>query len=99
MKNIADTGIKPIVIDELCALAKRHGIKTVILFGSRARGDYMAKSDIDLAVSGGDAVKFQLDAEDETSTLLSFDVVDINGAGEKLVNAVNTEGVTLYEKV
>ena len=42
--------------EELIALAQRCGLKKVILFGSRARGDCRERSDIDLAVSGGDIV-------------------------------------------
>ena len=46
-----DTGIRKQVIDEIESLAKRHKSEKVILFGSRARGDYKRTSDIDLAVS------------------------------------------------
>lgn len=34
--------------------------RKVILFGSRARGDFREKSDIDLAVEGGDLSGFPL---------------------------------------
>ena len=34
------TGIKKQVINEILELAKKYDIKQVILFGSRARGDY-----------------------------------------------------------
>lgn len=44
--------------------------KKVILFGSRAR-------DIDLAVEGGRSTDFILDVKDTTSTLLNFDIVDL----------------------
>lgn len=35
-----DTGIKDQVLNEIVQLAQKHGVKKVILFGSRARGDY-----------------------------------------------------------
>ena len=38
-------GIKKNVIEEICGLAKKHGLEKVILFGSRARGDYGRASD------------------------------------------------------
>ncbi len=44
----------------------------VILFGSRARGDFRRTSDIDLAVTGGDFDRFALDVEEETTTLLEY---------------------------
>ncbi len=40
------------------------------MFGSRAR-------DIDLAVEGGRSTDFILDVKDTTSTLLNFDIVDL----------------------
>ena len=44
-----DTGIKEKVIEEIRALAKEYGLKRVVLFGSRTRGDYKERSDIDIA--------------------------------------------------
>ena len=58
------TGIKQKVITEIRNLAVRHGIHKVVLFGSRARGDFHDRSDIDLAVSGGDAGRFRLAVEE-----------------------------------
>ena len=49
---------------ELLALAEACGLSRLILFGSRARGDNRERSDIDLAVSGGDVVRFSLDVEE-----------------------------------
>lgn len=84
---------------ELLALAKTYGLDKVILFGSRARGDHRERSDVDLAVSGGDVVRFSLGVED-LPTLLSFDVVDLDGAVQpELLESIQREGVTLYEKI
>ena len=68
MKN---TGISPLVIEEIRTSAVQNNISKVILFGSRARGDYKKISDIDLAVTGGNTALFAADME-ETSTLLAF---------------------------
>lgn len=95
-----NTGIKPLVIQEIRRLAQKYGIDRVILFGSRARGDYQRVSDIDLAVSGKDVVRFALDVEEETSTLLKFDIVDLKGpVQEELLDSIASEGRILYEKV
>lgn len=86
--------------DDLPALAQEYGLEKVILFGSRARGDHRARSDIDLAVSGGDTVRFALRAEDELPTLLSFDIVNLDGPVQaELLESIRKEGVLLYEKV
>ena len=45
-----DTGISARVIEEIRQLAEKYSIEQVLLFGSRARGDYRRTSDIDLAV-------------------------------------------------
>ena len=63
------TGIDDRVINEIILLAKIHDVDRVVLFGSRARGDYHRASDIDLAVYGGNIVQFALDVEERTSTL------------------------------
>lgn len=56
--EVKETGIRPIVIEEIRNFARKNGIKKVVLFGSRARGDYWRASDIDLAVWGGDIQTF-----------------------------------------
>ena len=71
-----ESGIKEQVLREIREIAEKYGVKKVILFGSRARGDFRRTSDIDLAVSGGDFASFALDVDEETSTLLMFDIVD-----------------------
>lgn len=72
----------------------------MILFGSRARGDYRKVSDIDLAVSGGNIAAFALDVEEETTTLLKYDVVNLDGSvQQELLDAIEKEGIVLYEKI
>ena len=94
------TGIKQKVITEIRNLAVRHGIHKVVLFGSRARGDFHDRSDIDLAVSGGDAGRFRLAVEEETSTLLKFDVVELEKSVScELLAEIEKDGLVLYEKV
>ncbi len=93
-------GIRPAVLGQIRGLAKRYGLRRVVLFGSRARGTYRPRSDIDLAVSGGNADLFRLAVEEETDTLLRFDVVDLDlGIGDALREAVRKEGKVLYEEV
>lgn len=94
------TGLPEALLDEIRALAERHGVRRVVLFGSRARGDYRRVSDIDLAAQGGNIPAFALDVDEETATLLRFDVVNLDGAVQReLREAIGREGITLYEKV
>jgi predicted nucleotidyltransferase len=89
------------VKDKIIALARKCGVKKVILFGSRARGDNWERSDIDLAISGGDRVRFTLDVDESeiVPTLLMFDVVDLDEpCNEDLLESIKRDGVVLYEE-
>ena len=93
------TGIKPLVLEEIRKLAEKYDVEKVILFGSRARGDYKERSDIDLAFFGGNATAFSLDVDEETSTLLMFDLVDLSEpVMPEIEESIRREGVTIYEK-
>ena len=95
-----ETGIRKELIEEIRNFARKYQVKKVILFGSRARGDYKRTSDIDIAVSGGDFAKFALDVEEETSTLLEIDIVNLDREmQDELREAIEREGKLLYEKV
>ena len=99
-QKMEETGIRKEVIEEIRNFARKYQVKKVILFGSRARGDYKRTSDIDIAVSGGDFAEFALDVEEETSTLLEFDIVNLDREmQDELREAIEREGKLLYEKV
>ena len=88
------TGIKCKVLQEIIQLAKKNCVEKVILFGSRER------SDIDLAFCGGSSSHFILDVDETTSTLLEFDIVDLDKPVRKeLLESIKREGVVLYEKI
>ncbi|MBM6854971.1 nucleotidyltransferase domain-containing protein [Mediterraneibacter glycyrrhizinilyticus] len=94
------TGIREQVIREICEIAEKYKVEKVILFGSRARGDFHRTSDIDLAVKGGDFANFSLDVDEETSTLLMFDFVDLNQSiQQELRENIEREGKIIYEKI
>ena len=95
-----NTGINPKVIAEIRNFAKLYEVRKVILFGSRARGDFRRTSDIDLAVSGGEFNRFALDVDEETSTLLEYDIVNLDAEmQDELRESIKKEGRILYEKI
>ena len=95
-----DIGINPKVIREIRAIAEQYGIRKVLLFGSRARGDFKRTSDIDIAVTGGDFERFALDVNEETSTLLEYDIVNLDREmQDELRESIEKEGLVLYEKI
>ena len=87
------------VLQDIVKAAKQYDIEKVILFGSRARGDNRERSDIDLAVSGGNITDFTFGIEDEVWTLLMFDVVNLDRPVQpELLAEIDRDGVVLYEK-
>ena len=79
------------------------GIQRLILFGSRARGDYEERSDIDLAIDAESITDEVWDAiyfykEENLDTLLSIDLVWIQRSSERLQQKIKEEGVILFER-
>lgn len=92
-------GIRAEVMEEIIKIAQNNRIKKLIIFGSRARGDFKETSDIDIAVSGGDFNVFVQDIE-ETSTLLKFDLIDLDSPIENnLLESIRREGRIIYEEI
>ena len=53
-----------------------------------------------MAVEGGDFERFALDVNEETSTLLEYDIVDLRqDIQEELRDSIKKEGKILYEKI
>ena len=87
------------VLREIKMYAEKNNIEKVILFGSRARGTNSERSDIDIAVTGGDFDSFYWNMAEDIHTLLMFDVVELDrGISEELKKEIERDGVTIYEK-
>ena len=97
---VQPSGISDVVLQQIRSFAQKYQIERIILFGSRARGDFHRTSDIDLAISGGDFANFSIDVDELTDTLLKYDFVNLDGAvQEELLESIQKEGVLIYEKV
>lgn len=99
-----ETGITQRFLTELLMLCKKNeSIESVLLFGSRARGDYRNTSDIDLALftnnlSHSEQNLIEADLQN-LSTPLKMDVLFMNRLNkEELIINIRNEGVVLYEK-
>lgn len=83
---------------ELLRFARRCGIHRVVLYGSRARGTNHDRSDIDLAVRGGDTLQFALKVDENVSTLLMIDVIDLGSVlSDELRAEIARDGVILLD--
>lgn len=97
MTKIEDPILKKIVEQVL----QHCNPKKIVLFGSRARGDYREKSDYDISVSGINESNYAevLNAIDDNDyTLRKIDLLKYENLNEEYQNSVNTEGITLYEQ-
>lgn len=90
------------ILSNLKTLAEKHQAKKLILFGSRARGDFRERSDIDIAVWGMEKEKeclFSSDVDD-LPTLLKFDIVFVSEhTTPALLKNIEKDGVILYEQI
>ncbi len=87
------------VVEDIITFSRKNGICRVILFGSRARGTNTERSDIDIAVSGGNFEAFYWDINELVHSLLTFDVVDLDsGISDELKMEIERDGITIYEK-
>jgi predicted nucleotidyltransferase len=90
----------PDLYSQLAELAARYGVRRLVLFGSRARGDNHPRSDVDLAAFGLPPSRvgaFRL-ALEELPTLLKFDFVAVSpDTSPAFLSEIEKDGVTLYE--
>ena len=92
--NIPDRAFK-----DINTFARKHNIQKIILFGSRAKGTNTERSDIDIAVYGGDFEAFYIDIKEKVYSLLSFDIVNLDSEiSEELKKEIEKDGITIYEK-
>lgn len=86
------------------AISKYDEIEEVIIFGSRAMGNYKKASDVDIAIIG-DRIsrktvrRFSDDLNEEYPLPYFFDVIDYNEiSNEDLKEHIHNVGKTIYNK-
>lgn len=87
------------ILRELFSFAQKYSVSKIILFGSRARGTNTERSDVDIAVYGGDFDGFYWDVKEKIHSLLMFDIVEADESiSDELKQEIEKDGVTIYEK-
>ena len=87
------------IVRELCSFAQKYAVTKIVLFGSRARGTNTERSDVDIAVYGGDFDGFYWEVKEKTHSLLMFDIVQADAAiSDELKQELEKDGITIYEK-
>ena len=84
-------------------VSQKYNINKIILFGSRARGDFSERSDIDLAIYGTLSPAEQALFCDEIENLpylLKFDIIFVDENTDKqLLQNINKEGIILMSNL
>ncbi len=96
-------GLQQGVYDSIIQAAQVSNITKLVLFGSRARGDYHDRSDIDLLCYADNLetlCRFR-DNIDMINTLLSFSIIDAKSdmISLNIYKSALEQGVVIYEKV
>ena len=94
-------GLSDALIAQIVEEAERFHALKLVLFGSRARGDFRASSDIDLAVYGllpRDECPMR-DALEALPSLLKFDMIPVRrDMDAALIEQIRKDGVVLMER-
>ena len=88
------------VYAQIYQICREYGAEQVLLFGSRAKGTAMERSDIDIAVSGVKDFYGLQDKLEQIETLYSIDAVDMdNCKNERLMSDIEQYGHELFKEI
>lgn len=88
------------VIREAVKLCRRHSAEKVILFGSRAKGTALERSDIDLAVSGVQDISELEEELEALPTLYKIDLVNLDTCRNRLLlEDIEVYGRKVYPEI
>ena len=95
-------GLKNSQIEEIITKLNAFDLTEIILFGSRARGNFRDNSDVDLALIGNltflQITRIKAILEEETSLPYFFDVVEYNSlTNMELKNQIDQNGKILWK--
>ena len=104
MSSTSPFGLPPATLDKLNSVFAQHSaIASVLIYGSRAKGNYRPGSDIDLTIKGGE-ISFPefMQIENQIDDLMLPYTVDLSQY-QKLDNAeliahIDRVGVEIYAK-
>ncbi len=97
-------GLKQSHIDAITGVFLKYPqVEYAILYGSRAKGNFRANSDIDLALKGTIDLTTLLKIETSLDDLLLAYKIDLTNyhkiKNEELIDHINRVGVLFYEKI
>jgi len=101
---VAELGLSQTTLDKLTRVFLQHkAISSVVVYGSRAKGNYRPGSDIDLTIKG-DVLEFAelMQIEDQIDDLLLPYTVDLSQYAQlgnvDLIEHIDRVGVVIYDR-
>ncbi|GEM_PF-1430678 len=98
-QRVPSTGLREGLLDEIvAAVCRATKPRRIILFGSRARGEWDQRSDIDLAIIPEEGAVFHPSTiEEEIRTLLRLDILDFRKLTGSFQREILENGIVIYE--
>lgn len=88
------------VIRKVAEICRKYSAEQVTLFGSRAKGTALERSDIDIAVSGVADFGEMREEIEMLPTLFTVDIVNIDTCtNQLLLEDIKRYGKKIYEKI
>lgn len=97
-------GLPPAILDKLNSVFAQHNvIDSVVIYGSRAKGNYRTGSDIDLTIKGSEiAFEELMQIEDQIDDLMLPYTVDLSQyrllENAELIAHIDRVGVEIYAR-
>ncbi|MBD5500430.1 MAG: nucleotidyltransferase domain-containing protein [Lachnospiraceae bacterium] len=89
-----------VIIEMIVEICQKYSADQVILFGSRAKGTALDRSDIDIAVSGVKDFETMREEVEALPTLFKIDVVNLDICmNEDLLEDIKKYGKKIYQKI
>lgn len=86
------------IIEKVAKLCPKYAVREAFLFGSRAKGTALERSDIDIAVFGAENFGAMQEEVEEFPTLYTVDLVDMDTCGNALLlEDIRQYGKKIYE--
>lgn len=98
-------GLKEIELEKVCRLfAENNRIESVILYGSRAKGNYKPFSDVDITLTGEELSRHDLNrlklSIDDLLLPYQFDISIFKSLkNPELLEHISRVGITIYKRI
>jgi predicted nucleotidyltransferase len=104
LKNLENISpLSDIVISFISIISKKDSVNKIIVFGSRAFGDYEKYSDLDLAIDAPEITKYEwLKLKEfaiyDLNAFIKVSLVHYSSNPDKLKEIINKTGKIIYER-